>query len=426
MSGRSFPALGFDPTPGETGSVQTVLTAMMRTGAAIEQTIPRLQEAAQITDDADWGGSAAEEFSDHGDDLPMGLGKGAEAIVQAAEALGKWLSQLTANQAKADQLEAQAKKLKQQIEAANDAVTSAAGAIPRDTSNPQYDARYSAYLGAVDKAADLDAQLARIIADAHRLEAKHLREANAAAEGIRSGSDDAFKPENDTWYVQTLDGVSKTSGIVSAATAAASAGLAMTVVGAPAAGVLGTISAGTAGVSVLSGIGQRIAGSRNAPSNLNIALGLVPGRTLTSGAIGAVKGFKPAIGGGRLKNSATEAGRGAADGFTSGGLPKFAQDGWETAKNVRQTGSLRDGLKLKAAEDGAAAVLKPREQLAGEAFSNTVDTTTRAIEASGGQLSAADKRELEALKLLTNPRSDAAQNALVNSIREEVNERNKK
>jgi hypothetical protein len=425
MSGRSFPALGFDPTPGETGSVQTVLNAMLRTKAAIDQTIPRLEEAAQITDDADWGGSAAEEFSDHGDDLPMGLGKGGEAMTQAAEALGKWMAQLKANQDKAEDLEAKAKKLKQQIETANDAVTSAAGAIPRDTSNPQYDARYSAYLGAVDQAADLDAQLQQVIADAHRLEAKHLREANAAANGIRGTSDDAFKPENDSWYVQTLDGVSKTSGIVSAATAAASAGLAMTVVGAPAAGVLATVSAGTAGVSVLSGIGQRVAGSRNAPSNATLALGLVPGRTLTSGAIGAVKGLKPAVGG-RLKNSAKGAAGGAADGFTSGGLPKLVQDGLETARNVRQTGSLRDGLKLKAAEDGVGQVLKPKAQLAGEAFSNSVDTTSRAIEASGGQLSAADKRELEALKLLTNSRSAAVEDALVNTARNELNAQDKK
>jgi hypothetical protein len=425
MSGRSFPALGFDPTPGETSSVQTVLTAMMRTKAAIDQTIPRLQEAAQITDDADWGGSAAEEFSDHGDDLPMGLGKGSEAITQAAEALGKWMAKMTANQAKADQLEAKAKKLKQQIETANDAVTSAAGAIPRDTSHPQYDARYSAFLGAVDQAADLDTQLKQVIDDAHRLEAKHLREANAAAEGIRGGSDDAFKPENDSWYVQTLDGVSKTSGIVSAVTAAAAAGLALTVVGSPAAAVLGTVSAGAAGVNVLSGIGQRVAGSRNAPSNVQLALSAIPGRTYTSAAIGGVKGLKPVIGSSRLAGGAKGAGRGAADGFTNSGIPKLVQDGYEVGKYARQTGSVRDAVKLKMATDGAAMVLKGKAQLAGESFGHAVDATVKSIEASGGQLSAGDKRELEALKLLTNPQGQAAQDAAVNVVSDALNDDDK-
>ena len=427
MSGRSFPALGFDPAPGETSSVQTVLLAMSRAMRTIATTLPRLEEAVKITDDADWGGSAAEEFSDHGDDLPVGLGKGAEAIGKAAEALGKWGAQMKANQDKAEELEDKARKLKQQIEAANDALTSAAGAIPRDTSSPNYDARYNAFLGAGDAAADLDAQLQQVIADAHRLEAKHLREANAAADGIRSADDDAFKPENDAWYVQTLDGVSKVSGIVSAATAAAAAGLALTGVGAPAAAVLGTVSAGTAGVSALSGIGQRIAGSRNAPSNLSLALTVIPGRTYTSAAVAGAKGLAtPVLRSSRLAQGAKGVGTGAKDGFTTGGIPKLVQDVAETSKYARQTGSLRDGLKLKAATDGTASVLKGDAKLAGEAYSNTVDATVRTIEASGGHLSAADKRELEALKLLANPRGDAAENAVVNVVRDELNERNKK
>ncbi|HWM11229.1 MAG TPA: hypothetical protein VNO82_17865 [Solirubrobacteraceae bacterium] len=427
MSNRSFPALGFDPTPGETDAVQAVLLSMSRAMRTIAETLPRLEEAAQITDDADWGGSAAEEFSDHGDDLPQGLGKGAEAMGKAAEALGKWGGQMKANQDKAEDLEDKARKLKKQIAAANDAVSSAAGAIPRDASSPNYDSKYNAFLGAVDAAADLDAQLQQVIDDAKRLEAKHLREANAAADGVRSGPDDAFKPENDSWYVQTLDGVSRVSGIVSAATAAAAAGLALTGVGAPAAAVLGTVAAGTAGVAALSGIGQRVAGSRNAPSNLSLALTVVPGRTFTSAAVAGAKGLAtPVLRSTRLAQGAKGVGTGARDGFTSGGLPKFAQDVYETGKYARQTGSLRDGLKLKAATDGTASVLKGDAKLAGEAYSNAVDATVRTLEASGSSLSAADKRELEALKLLTNPRGDAAENAVVNVVRDELNERNKK
>jgi len=401
--------------------------SMSRALRVIAAVLPRLEEAAKIGDDADWGGSAAEEFSDHGDDLPQGMGKGAEAIQKAAEALGKWGGQMKANQDKAEDLEDKAKKLKKQIQQANDAVTSAAGAIPRDTANPQYDARYNAYLGAVNAAADLDAQLEQVIDDAKRLQAKHLREANAAADGIRSGDDGAFKPENDAWYVQTLDGVSKVSGIVSAATGAAAAGLALTGVGAPAAAVLGTVSAGTAGVTALAGIGQRIAGSRNAPSNLSLALTVIPGRTYTSAALAGAKGLaRPVIGSTRLAQGGKGVVTGAKDGFLTGGLPKLAQDVAETGSYARRTGSLRDGLKLKAATDGTANVLKGDAKLAGDAFSNSVDATVRTIEASGGQLSAADKRELEALKLLANPRSDAAQNALVNTVRDELNERNKK
>jgi biotin operon repressor len=428
MSMRSFPALGFDPTPGETGSVQAVVLAMSRALHVIGDTTPRLQEAVQLADDADWLGDAADQFADSGADLPQSMSTGADAIAKAAEALSKWGGQMKANQDKAEELEDKAKKLKKQIAAANDAVTSAAGAIPHDTTSPHYAARYNAFLGAVDAASDLDAQLEQVIADAHRLQAKHLREANAAADGVRSGSDDAFKPhEDEAWYVTALDDVAKVSGIVSAATGFAAAGLAITGVGAPAAAVLGTVSAGTAGVTALAGIGQRIAGSPNAPSNLSLALTVIPGRTFTSAAAAGAKGLaRPLIGSSRLVNGAKGAASGAADGFVSGGLPKLAKDVAETGKYARQTGSLRDGLKLKAATDGVGQVLKGDAKLAGEAYGNAVDATVRTIEASGGHVSIEDKRELEALKLLANPHGDAAENAVVNTVRNELNEHHKK
>ncbi|MGH3760164.1 hypothetical protein, partial [Actinophytocola sp.] len=193
------------------------------------------------------------------------------------------------------------------------------------------------------------------------------------------------------------------------------------------AAVLGAVSAGTAGVSALSGIGQRIAGSRNAPSNLTLALSAVPGRTFTSAAVAGAKGLaRPVIGSSRLAEGFKGVRSGAADGFMSGGLPKFAQDVAETSRYARQTGSLRDGLKLKAATDEAAAVLKGDAKLAGEAFGNSVDTTVKSIEASGGHLSAADKRELEALKVLADPSGEAAENAVTNAVGDELNERDKK
>jgi hypothetical protein len=401
--GRSFPALGFDPAEGERGAVQAALLSIATALETITATLPRLEEAAKITDDADWGGSAAEEFSDHGDDLPMALGGGAESMSAAADALSVWAGQLVANQARADELERKAKELKEKIKQAEGALSDAAGAIPRDTSHPQYGARYNAYLGAVDKCAALDDALQKVIDDAQRLKAKHRRQADAAAEKIRSGPDDAFEPENDSWYVQTLDGVSRVSGIVSTATAAAAAGLALTGVGAPVAGVLGTVSAGTAAVNSLAMIGQRVAGSRNAPGNLDLALMAVPGRTFTSGAIGGIKGLaRPTVGAGRARSGATGLRDGAAEGFTSGGLPLHVKNVSEYVRLARQHGP-GEALKIRAATDGAVRALTDKEKLAGEAFVNSVDTTVRTIEASGTKLTVEQKRELEMLKILANP-----------------------
>jgi uncharacterized protein YukE len=409
---RSFPALGFDPAPGELSAVQAVLVSLSDAVNTIATTLPRLEEACSITDDADWGGSAAEEFSDHGDDLPLALGTGIEAMGAVSEALSTWAGQLKANQDTAEELEDAARKLKQQLAAAENALSSAASTIPRDTGHPEYAQRQTAYLDQVDRTAKLDAALDAVIERAKRLESKHRREADAAASGIQGGPDDAFKPENDAWYVQTLDGVAKVSGIVSAATAAASAGLALTGVGAPAAAVLATVSAGTAGVSTLAGIGQRVAGSRNAPSNVALALSFVPGRTYTSAAVGAGRGLlRPAVGTGRLRSGLTAAKGGAVDGFTSGGVPNIV-------KNVNEARQL--GLRTKIATDGVNQVSKSNTQLAGEAFANGVDATSRTVTATGGSLTPEQKRELELLKLLANPRSDAAQNAAINITRDEL------
>ncbi|WP_460391653.1 hypothetical protein, partial [Actinophytocola sediminis] len=230
---RAFPALGFDPAPGELAAVQAALVALARAISTAATVVPRLERACEITDDADWGGAAAEEFSDHGDDLPMALGTGIESMGAVAEALGTWATQLKANQDTAENLETTARKLNGQLADAQDALTTAAAAIPHDVGHPEYAQRQAAYLDRVDRAARLDDAIAAVTNRARRLTAKHLREAAAAARSVLGGPDDAFTPENDAWYVQTVDGVARVSGIMSAATAAPAAGLALTGVGAP-------------------------------------------------------------------------------------------------------------------------------------------------------------------------------------------------
>ncbi len=55
---RSFPALGFDPTPGEADAVRTLMLQLATAAETISTTLPRLQEATKITDDSEWGGDA--------------------------------------------------------------------------------------------------------------------------------------------------------------------------------------------------------------------------------------------------------------------------------------------------------------------------------------------------------------------------------
>lgn len=215
MSRGSFPGLGFDPTPGELSSVGATLDALQNAAQLIEEVSPRLADAVVVTDSAEWGGSAAEEFSDHGDDLPQGLNTGMAAISTAGAALAEWFGQMAKNQRHAEELEAKARKLQNDLEAAEQTMHAAGDAVPMSTNHPDYARLKGAWNDAVEARDGIAADLDALIARAHRLEAKHEREAEAAADAVRSAqSDDPFAPEKDGFGPQVLDEISKVSGEV--------------------------------------------------------------------------------------------------------------------------------------------------------------------------------------------------------------------
>jgi hypothetical protein len=398
---RSFPALGFDPAPGESAAVQTLMLQLATAGELISATLPRLEEAAKITDDADWGGSAAEEFSDHGDDLPQGLGKGGEAINAVATALSGWYTTLVTNQAQADVLEAAAKKLK---------------------------AKLSTFDVCNDESTAVSTQLSRVIDDARRLEARHLKAADSTAEAIRKGKDgDPFKPENDTWYVQAFDGVAVTADGVSLATGAIAAGLAATGVGVVPAAGFEIVSTGAGGVGSLAALGQQLSGSRNAPGWAAVALGLgtsvVPGGGTAAAAVrsgGRVvlrRGSKAAIRAAR-KDIAAAA--------TGGGVPGLVN----TASKIRDHGlegkvsrdltaagrevAKREGIELPAnlADRKAELQRLGLEAKQNEAYANLVDKGSQIAEKAGVDLTPAQKAELKLLQQGINPTPKQIEKAL--------------
>ncbi|OLR91651.1 hypothetical protein [Actinokineospora bangkokensis] len=434
MSRPGFPALGFDPTPGDPGTVQAVLLSMASAQQAIATTLPRLEEAAKVTDDADWGGSAAEEFSDHGDDLPMGLGKGGEAIGKAVEALSAWARVMVPNQTRADELEKRAKDLKKQVKAASEAVRDAAGAIPRDTSNPHYGARYDDFLSATKAAADLDARLAKVVDDAKRLQAKHLREANAAADAIRSGPDDAFTPENDTWYVQAFDGTAKAADWVSLATGTVAAGLAATGIGLPAAAVLETASTTSGAVGSLAALGQQLSGSRNAQGWAGTLIGLgtsvIPGGGTAAAAVRS--GTRAAAKGGS-RQALKQVAKDVREALGSGGAPgvvntvkemrergiegKVRKDLIDSGREAAKRQGLTDDLsKLPLAERRDALLGLGAAEKQREAVVSSIDNTTKLAEKAGVELDDGQKARLDALKLALNPTPKAVDDAITGKI----------
>ena len=389
---RSFPALGFDPAPGEADAVQTLMLQLATAAQTIDTTLPRLEEATKITDDSEWGGSAAEEFSDHGDDLPQGLGKGGEAIHAVTTALSDWFGKLTTNQARADVLEAAAKKLK---------------------------AKLATFDRCTPESTVVSTQLARIIDDARRLEARHLREANATADAIRAGKDgDPFKPENDTWYVQGVDGLAVAADGVSLATGTFAAGLAATGVGLPAAAVLGAASTGAGAVGSLAALGQQLSGSGNAPGWGAVALGLgtsvIPGggtaaAAVRSGGRVVLKGGSKAAIRAARKDIAAAAQGGALPGLINdvGKMRQHGLDG-KVSRDLTNTGrevAKREGIELPAnlADRKAELQRLGLEAKQNQAYADLVDKGATIAEKAGVELTPKQKAELKFLQMGINP-----------------------
>lgn len=409
---RSFPALGFDPAEGDKDAVQTLLLRIATANEAIVQTLPRLEEACKITDDADWGGSAAEEFSDHGDDLPQALGKGAESMTAVVNALTSWYGTLSGNQTQADALEAQAKALKAKLKVAEAALNQV-----RDCTEPEYQARYRAFTDARDA-------LQRVIDKATRLKARHLRAANAAADAIRGGPDDAFEPENDSWYVQAFDGIAVAADGVSLATGTAAAVLAVaapeTLGGSllPAA-VLEGASSLSGAVGSAAALGQQLTHSRNAPGWLVVGLGLgtsvLPGGgTAAAGIRGGTRVAVRAASGKALKRAGKQATKELRESLTSGGLPKVVKDLGEIRdKGLRRkvAADLKDAGRTEAkrlgvrARDLSAAELRELGAQAkqAQAYANLVDKGEQIAEKADVDLTPGQKRELKLLQLGLNP-----------------------
>jgi uncharacterized protein YukE len=392
MSTRSFPALGFDPAEGDADAVKSLMLQLATASETIVQTLPRLEEAAKITDDSDWGGSAAEEFSDHGDDLPQGLGKGSEAITAVSTALSEWFGTMATNQAQADVLEAAAKKLK---------------------------AKLSGFDECNDETARLSTQLGRVIDDANRLKARHLRAANATAVAIRAGKDgDPFKPENDTWYVQGFDGLAKTADGISLVTATAAAGLAATGVGVVPAAALEIVSTGAGGVGSLAALGQQLSGSRNAPGWAGVAIGLgtsvIPGGgtvaagVRSAGRVALKRGSRTALRTAR-KDIEAAARTGGVPGLVDN-VNKIRRNGLEgkVSRDLTATGrevAKRKGIDLPENLVDRKAELQRLglEAKQNQAYADLVDKGSAIAEKAGVDLTPAQKAELKLLQQGINP-----------------------
>ena len=101
---RAFPALGFDPCPGEPATVREIAATLRRSGDAMTRAADILRGQEDV-----WRGQAALAFHDWvGVEAPEQLVKAQQSFVHAGTALEGWADVLDAGQRRADALEAEA------------------------------------------------------------------------------------------------------------------------------------------------------------------------------------------------------------------------------------------------------------------------------------------------------------------------------
>ncbi|TDP97572.1 hypothetical protein [Labedaea rhizosphaerae] len=417
---RSFPALGFDPTPGNAGAVQEVISKLLTAQVTLGECASRMADALDVSDD--WDGDAADDFHDNGDDLPQAFNSGSQSMANAAKALSTWYGQLTCNQQTTEVLEKEAEKAKKDAELMHQqeatAIRHAANAGPHEQAGANAKAD-TAILRAM--AADFAYQ--QVINRAKALQKRHLQQANQAAEGVKAGEDDSFQPENDGWLVQITDGVSKTTDIVSTVSGTiAAASLVVPVAGEVVAPVAGTVAAGAGAVHTVAAIGQKIEGSKNAPSMAEIAIGAVPTKAVTAPAGALGKQVLRRGEGVALKQGLKQAGKDTVDSTNFAKVVKGIKDmkaarGDDVMARAEAKAATREGLEKKGEAlgkhlpgvDRSNYEAIGRWRSAHEAAAGTVDSVDKIHQAADPDYkqSAGDKRTLNGLKAFLNPSVDS-------------------
>ncbi|MFJ6214583.1 hypothetical protein ACIQGZ_14795 [Streptomyces sp. NPDC092296] len=190
MSGEhDFPALGFDPAPGDIGNVDALVTQLNTAAGALDsahRTLTSLGRSGSA-----WEGAAAEAFAGKVGELPKNLDDSVQALKTAGTQLDSWSRQLASYQQTAKQYEQRAADAKQRLDAARSRADQATAGYNQAAGNPDF------RLGG------------RYFADAQQLAAADAR-LKAAQQQLQAAGDQLETAQRDLDAIQDeLDGIVK-------------------------------------------------------------------------------------------------------------------------------------------------------------------------------------------------------------------------
>ncbi|MGH3440429.1 MAG: hypothetical protein ACRDRN_28825, partial [Sciscionella sp.] len=170
--GRSFPALGFDPAPGELGEVEALVGDLNSAVTSLGESAGLLGNLSSKTG-SDWRGKAADAYREHANtDLTKALRNAHDSFAKAHKAMQGWSADLSEYQRQADTLERQAEQAKADV-------TSAENHLTDVNANPYH-------VTGSDPTGELATR-------AHHLQQQAVSDANGAVSTAKGSLDDILK-----------------------------------------------------------------------------------------------------------------------------------------------------------------------------------------------------------------------------------------
>src|SRR5215218_2630796 len=294
MATRVFPALGFDPAPGDPGAVASAARSVDRAG----QTFGDASANVNRLNSSGWTGAAADAFRGQLKDLPRDLDLAARSHQRAARTLSTYATDLIGRQRRAVELESRAAVLRQQEASAVAEVNRlAARTVPAGSA--EFASLRSRYDSARGRATSLGSELQDVIAEARRLHGEHRSAAGAAARAIRGVADAPYREPGwlsrawssvKGWISEHADVLAKISSVLKGISAVLGV---LSLV--PGLQFLAPFALLTAGAALAIDVALKVATGKGSWASIGIdaALTFLPGGKILSG----LKGVKAAVAG---------------------------------------------------------------------------------------------------------------------------------
>ncbi|MEU6120688.1 putative T7SS-secreted protein [Streptomyces sp. NPDC047123] len=199
-----YPALGFNPAPGDGESVKALHRRLVRCARVLDDTH---DVVTKLMDGSYWEGDAAVAYREQLQDgpLPKNLQNAANSIDKAARQLARWHGELEDFRSRAKSLNKDARDAREALRRAKDT----AGAAGRDPDldgkeGKAHDSAKRALVRADARVEEAEAALERILGKARRLAHEHEEKAGRRAAKIRDATD-KLAPQEPGWFESALE-----------------------------------------------------------------------------------------------------------------------------------------------------------------------------------------------------------------------------